>query len=55
MDFKITTDIKKTIKSIKGDGFSLFGYDEKDFLNQEVENFFQWKAGCYFQVRRRPS
>jgi signal transduction histidine kinase len=40
MDFKITTDSKKTIKSITGDGFSLFGYEEKDFLGQEVESFF---------------
>ncbi|MBT5472104.1 MAG: GAF domain-containing protein, partial [Nitrospina sp.] len=45
MDFKITTDAKKTIKSIKGDGFSLLGYEEKDFLNQEVENFFSKESG----------
>jgi len=40
MGFKITTDAKKTIKSINGDGISLFGYEEKDFLGQEVETFF---------------
>ena len=40
MGFKITTDSKKIIKSINGDGFYLLGYKEIDFLNQEVESFF---------------
>jgi len=45
MDFKITTDAKKTIKSINGDGFYLLGYEEKDFLDQEVETFFSKESG----------
>jgi Fe-S cluster biosynthesis and repair protein YggX len=40
MNLKITTDAKKTIKSINDDGFTLFGYEERDLLNQEFENFF---------------
>jgi len=48
MDFKITTDAQKTIKSIKGDGFSLFGYEERDFLNQKVEKFFSKESGVLF-------
>ncbi len=45
MDFTITTDAKKTIKSINGDDFYLFGYKEIDFLNQEVEKFFSKERG----------
>jgi signal transduction histidine kinase len=45
MDFKITTDAKKNIKSINGDGISLFGYKEIDFLNQNIEKFFSKERG----------
>lgn len=47
MDFKITINAKKTIKSINGNGFTLLGYEEKDFLDQEVETFFS-KEGREF-------
>lgn len=46
MDFKITTDAKKIIKSINGDGISLFGYKEMDFLSQEVGKFFSKERGA---------
>lgn len=57
MNLKITTDAKKTIKSINGDGFTLFGYEERDLLNQEFENFFQrnLRFPLYFQVQRKPN
>jgi signal transduction histidine kinase len=45
MGFKITTDAKKTIKSVNGDGFSLFGYEEKDFLDKKIETFILQENG----------
>lgn len=45
MNFTITTDSKKIIKSINGEGISLLGYKEVDFLNQEIEKFFLLEHG----------
>ncbi len=45
MGLKIITDAKKTIKSVHGESFYLFGYEEKDFLGQEIESFFSIEGG----------